>query len=86
MSKFWSESSSISLLCVLEQERPWHDWTNVQDHLSLSCWLVAKGTKISWTGSGLQIRVRTGKLFFLISQPKHMLWVLKRTVSIRRFF
>ena len=23
---------------------------------------------------------------FLISQPKHMLWVLKRTVSIRRFF
>ena len=24
--------------------------------------------------------------FFLISQPKHMLWVLKRTVSMRRFF
>ena len=23
---------------------------------------------------------------FLISQPKHMLWVLKRTVSMRRFF
>ena len=22
----------------------------------------------------------------LISQPKHMLWVLKRTVTIRRFF
>ena len=22
---------------------------------------------------------------FLISQPKHMLWVLKRTISIRRF-
>ena len=22
---------------------------------------------------------------FLISQPKHMLWVLKRTVSMRRF-
>ena len=22
----------------------------------------------------------------LISQPKHMLWVLKRTVSMRRFF
>ena len=24
--------------------------------------------------------------FFFISQPKHMLWVLKRTVSMRRFF
>ena len=23
---------------------------------------------------------------FRISQPKHMLWVLKRTVSMRRFF
>ena len=26
------------------------------------------------------------KKYFLISQPKHMLWVLKRTVSMRRFF
>ena len=26
------------------------------------------------------------KTDFLISQPKHMLWVLKRTVSIRRVF
>ena len=26
------------------------------------------------------------KIIFLISQPKHMLWVLKRTISIRRFF
>ena len=26
------------------------------------------------------------KVNFLISQPKHMLWVLKRTVSMRRFF
>ena len=25
-------------------------------------------------------------LNFLISQPKHMLWVLKRTISVRRFF
>ena len=23
---------------------------------------------------------------FCISQPKHMFWVLKRTVSLRRFF
>ena len=26
------------------------------------------------------------KIIFLISQPKHMLWVLERTVSMRRFF
>ena len=26
------------------------------------------------------------KTIFLISQPKHMLWVLKRTISMRRFF
>ena len=26
------------------------------------------------------------KINFLISQPKHMLWVLKRTVSMRRFY
>ena len=26
------------------------------------------------------------KIIFLISQPKRMLWVLKRTVSMRRFF
>ena len=26
------------------------------------------------------------KMIFLISQPKHTLWVLKRTVSMRRFF
>ena len=26
------------------------------------------------------------KIIFFISNPKHMLWVLKRTVSLRRFF
>ena len=26
------------------------------------------------------------KIIFLMSLPKHMLWVLKRTVSKRRFF
>ena len=26
------------------------------------------------------------KINFLISEPKHMLWVLKRTVSMRQFF
>ena len=26
------------------------------------------------------------KNYFLISQPKHMLWVLKRTISMRWFF
>ena len=32
---------------------------------------------------GLQIRVCTENYCFLISQPKHMLWVLKRTISTR---
>ena len=35
--------------------------------------------------TGLQIIGHTG-IFFLISQPKHMLWVLKRTVSMKRLF
>ena len=26
------------------------------------------------------------KTIFFISHPKHMLWVLKRTVSMRQFF
>ena len=26
------------------------------------------------------------KIIFFITHPKHMLWVLKRTVSMRRFF
>ena len=28
----------------------------------------------------------TSALVCFISQPKHMLWVLKRTISMRRFF
>ena len=35
--------------------------------------------------TGLKLRVRNENFNFLISQPKHMLWVLKRTVSMRRF-
>ena len=30
--------------------------------------------------------MRNRKIFFFTSQPKHMVWVLKRTVSMRRFF
>ena len=36
-------------------------------------------------GAGLDQSVKL-KINFLITQPKHMLWVLKRTVSMRRFF
>ena len=38
------------------------------------------------TVSGLKIRVRNEKNIFLISQPKYILWVLKRSVSMRRCF
>ena len=34
----------------------------------------------------LKENVSLRKFSFLISQPKHMLWVLKRIVSMRRFF
>ena len=37
-------------------------------------------------GSGLKLRVHTKKKNFLISQTKHILWVLKETVSLRPFF
>ena len=37
-------------------------------------------------GSGLKLRVHTKKMNFLISQTKHILWVLKETVSLRPFF
>ena len=35
--------------------------------------------------AGLQIRLFS-KIIIFISQSKHMLWVLKRTVSMRLFF
>ena len=34
----------------------------------------------------VKLRVHNENLIFLISQTKHMLWVLKRTVSMRPFF
>ena len=37
------------------------------------------------TGTSL-VKSAYQKIYILISQPKHMLWVLKRTVSMRRFF
>ena len=35
---------------------------------------------------GLLVKSAYQKINFLISQQKHILWVLKRTVSMRRFF
>ena len=49
-------------------------------------------THYRYSFEGIQPKIRTlvksaeRKFNFLISQPKHMLWVLKRTVSMRRFF
>ena len=49
-------------------------------------------TKMSFPSSNILYNARTlvksayQKNIFLIPQPKHMLWVLKRTVSMRRFF
>ena len=44
----------------------------------MKCWIIH--------GRGLQIRMHNRKINIAISEPKHMLWVLKRTVSMRRFF
>ena len=44
-----------------------------------------KGVEITCTYRPL-VKSAYQKINFLISQPKHMLWVLKRTVSMRRFF
>ena len=42
---------------------------------------------LTWHHETILVRMHLAKKFnFLISQPKHMLWVLKRTVSMRRFF
>ena len=36
--------------------------------------------------SGGVLRSACGAFIFLISQPKHVLWVLKITISMRQFF
>ena len=60
-----------------------HNFHNIQQ------WLVAKQFSRRCrkeSGTNLQINVCNQESNFLISQPKRMLWVLKRTVSIRGFF
>ena len=53
---------------------------------------ITNYTKIRNMNSHVHVPVRPPyksaylKIILLISQPKHMLWVLKRTVSMRRFF
>ena len=39
-----------------------------------------------WDDPDLQMRESNYKLIFFISHRKHMLWVLKRSVSMRQFF
>ena len=50
--------------------------------LTVILWIPAVKTKIFRT----LVTSAWRKFNFLISQPKHMLWVLKRIVSMRRFF
>ena len=50
---------------------------------------VVTGVCVLLSGTGvpaLTTALERSSDFFLISQPKHMLWVLKRTVSMRRSF
>ena len=52
-------------------------------------WIELKlcGTRKHW-GNMDRTLVKSAerKFNFLISQPKHMLWLLKRTISMRQFF
>ena len=53
----------------------------------LLCFLK-QGNNLKMYARPLEIKVSSviKYYFFPISQSKHMLWVLKRTVSMRRFF
>ena len=53
----------------------------------VSMLIIAFQVIVSCTPVGSRPPGKSGKLFFfLISQPKPMLWVLKRTVSMRGLF
>ena len=52
--------------------------------------VLKKGTinafeNVKYKSGGLQVRVHLIEIV-LTSQPKHMLWVLKKIVSMRHFF
>ena len=47
---------------------------------------IAYSAKILFTLPTPPVRGCTQTIFFLFFEPKHMFWVLKRTVSMRRFF
>ena len=53
-----------------------HDCVNVQAHLRIGCLPMRLAPK--------HFVMAKLKIIFLISQPKHLLWVLKRTVMIRK--
>ena len=55
----------------------WNRWGRAWETIYFFIWPFASFFPLS----DLQIRMCYRKLFFLISQPKYMLWVLKRTVS-----
>ena len=73
-----------NLLC--DDSHIWHALVVSLSWKSTYCFLLLLFfSNFFISSTGLQIRVRIVKLF-LIYHPKHMLWVLKRTVSMRRFF
>ena len=64
--------------------------------LSIRCWVIIYQNLVLALDLTVQDPKHTGprppdksaywKIIFFIYHPKHMLWVLKRTVSMRRFF
>ena len=66
-------------------------WALGPSCLCLPCLYTGKTGSTTWPPCfwmDHRTLVKSGypKTNFLISQPKHMLWVLKRTVAMRRFF
>ena len=53
----------------------------------ISSWRTCNDTYIMVTNSSRPLDKNTlSSIIFLISQPQHILWVLKRTISMRWFF
>ena len=56
-----------------------------KNHVTDVCWYVSKESSLSKNKSAYQ-KSAYPKINFLISQPKHMLWVLKRTSQLDSSF
>ena len=83
----FDENPAMTLRVIKETKR-YGRTDNVKTVYPLQTKFAPPTNKVCWGYNNSRTLVKSGnkKFNFLISQPKHMLWVLKRTVSMRRFF